>query len=245
MSFQDPQWIIAIANSIVAAGLLLVVVQVWYSARGLKLAMQSFVNAVKQLELNREALDKTAEQVSLAQKAFIDSHDLERRKKAIILLKDWSRFIYEAGTGAKSFAEKLDFKKSELLWIEESFEIDTKQKGYLEQTVPAIGQVAVNAEGKIALSSSQVSILRKQVVSYLNLLETILSARRHNVADPDMLKEQFGNLVVPREGKHLLTHFRAIAGGVEAFPSIELFVKEIEDEKGACLPSKAKLGQVG
>lgn len=129
MSFQDPQWIIAIANSIVAAGLLLVVVQVWYSARGLKLAKQSFVNAVKQLELNREALDKTAEQVSLAQKAFIDSHDLERRKKAIILLKDWSRFIYEAGTGAKSFAEKLDFKKSELLWIEESFEIDTKQKG--------------------------------------------------------------------------------------------------------------------
>ena len=245
MSLQDPQWIIAIANSIVAVGLLLVVVQIWYSAIGLKVAKQSFVNAVAQLELNREALDKTAEQVSLAQQAFIESHDLERRKKAIILLKDWSMFIYEVGTGAKSFAEKLDFERSRSLWTEESFEIDMKQKAYLERTVPAIGDIAGSGEKNAKLSSSQVSVLRKQVVSYLNLLETILAARRHNVADPDMLKEQFGNLVVPKEGKHLLTHFRAIAGGVDAFPSIELFVKEIEDEKGACLPAKAKLGQVG
>ena len=242
---KDPQWVIAIANSIAALGVIFIIIQLFMTKKNLEFAKTSLLQSVEELKLHRESLDKAADQISLATKSYVDLHELERRKAAISSMKDWTLFIYDMGTGGKCFAEKLDFEKSKLLWNEKSFNISIQDKAYLERTVKDIGVINVfpDNEKEAVLSASQSSLIRKQVVSYLNFLETIMSARRHNVADSDILTEQFSWLVVPKEGKQLLPNFRKVAGGIEAFPSIEEFVNDVEKKKSNIIPGKSPLGK--
>jgi len=65
-------------------------------------------------------------------------------------------------------------------------------------------------------------------VRYLNILESIFVAVRHNVADKDILIEQFGFLLSPREGYHLLKTFRHVLG-TEGYPALSELEGELEN----------------
>jgi len=76
----------------------------------------------------------------------------------------------------------------------------------------------------------EVADIRWQLVRYLNLLESIFVAGRHNVADMDILIEQFGYLVSPREGHHLLKKFRE-AIGADSYPALSELEKILEERR--------------
>ena len=234
-------WISAIANAIVAIGLLLVWTQVRIAAKGLAVAQHSLATLVQQVELQRASTDQMIEQVKLAKASHVELHEMERRKLAIQLIREWVEFLHRCGTGAKAFAETLDYERTKLLWQEKELEIPLHLKTYLEKTVPAVGTIKTVNDTTARLSESQSSLIRREAVSYLNTIETVLAARRHGVADADMIGEQFANLVAPADGKQLLHTLRNIAGGVHAFPSIDEFVREIESTKGK-VARKPKLG---
>lgn len=234
-------WISAISNAVVAVGLVLVWFQVRIAAKGLAVSQQALASVIEQIALQRRSIDQVSAQVDLAKSAYTESHELERRKTAIHLIRDWVDFLHKNGTGAKAFAETLDFQNTKLLWQEKQLDIPLKLKAYLEKTVPSIGPIQTINESTARLTEPQSSIIRREAVSYLNTIETVLAARRHGIADEEMLEEQFANLVAPSDGKQILVQLRNIAGGVSAFPSIEEFVREIE-QKNVAVPKKAKLG---
>lgn len=238
---QITDWISAISNAVVAVGLVLVWLQVRIAAKGLAVSQLALASVVEQVTLQRKAIDQVSTQIDLAKSAYTESHELERRKTAIQLIRDWADFLHKNGTGAKAFAETLDFQNTKLLWQEKQLDIPLKLKAYLEKTVPSIGPIQAINESTARLTEPQSSIIRREAVSYLNTIETILAARRHGIADPDMLEEQFANLVAPSDGKQILVQLRNIAGGVSAFPSIEDFVREVGQKKET-LTKKAKLG---
>lgn len=241
MPESTTDWISAIANSVVAVGLILVWLQVRIAAKGLAVSQQALAAVIEQISLQRSSIEQVSTQVNLAKSAYADSHELERRKTAIQLIKDWVDFLHKNGTGAKAFAETLDFQKTRLLWQEKQLDIPLNLKAYLEKTVPSIGVIQTVNESTARLTEPQSSLIRREAVSYLNTIETVLAARRHGIADAEMLEEQFANLVVPSDGKQILVQLRNIAGGVSAFPSIEEFVREIEQKK-VSFSKKAKLG---
>lgn len=94
--------------------------------------------------------------------------------------------------------------------------------------LPEGGIKEANAE--ISLGVREVADIRWQLVRYLNLLESIFVAGRHNVADMDILIEQFGYLVSPREGHHLLKKFRE-AIGADSYPALSELEKILEERR--------------
>jgi len=136
---------------------------------------------------------------------------------------------------ARKFVETLDQKQSICLLKEEAFETEETNKkileGYLEKEIK-------KENGKIALSVEEVSQIRWDVISYLNLLEAVLMAWRHNIADKEMIFEEFKYLVKPSEGHDVLKEFRKAAG--DTFPAIDEFVKKLE-EKSLLSTGKGKI----
>lgn len=214
----DPQWIIAGASTVSALAIVIAAFQIRISLNG--------------ISISKESLDKIAEQIDISRSVYMDSHELERRKKAIVLLKDWSLYLSEHGTAAKGFVSKLNKEQCKEIISEKELIVDEKYKDYLERNIPNIGEIKKTddcREREVKLSRFQSSIIRRQCSSYLNLLETILSASRYGIADNDMITEQFSNLVTSDLDDPILNTFRIAIGGVDAYPSIHDFVDKILD----------------
>ena len=83
--------------------------------------------------------------------------------------------------------------------------------------------------------------LRWEIITYLNILESVFIAYRHNVADKKIIKEQFRYLVNPTENHFVLEEFRK-ASGEENYPGIRDFAKELLKEKSETTEGKSKTG---
>ena len=169
-----------------------------------------------------------------------------RCEVGINLIKDWALFVGTHGSAAKSIAEKLSPEDSQRLWDVEEITIPVKHERLVKKFFHRVGDPILDKEQikeskEIRLTESQVHELRREAVTYLNMLEAILSARRHHVADEDIIKEQFLDLVVLSEGRSILSEFRKAAGGVSVFPSIEEFVRERAGELDSLQQGKEKL----
>lgn len=174
-----------------------------------------------------------ATQALLAQKSLKADHERSRREKAIKLLMHMDVIRQRQSSIARKFAETLSFEQSKALLNQESFTVDSKHKELLLGCVSkesSLHESSKNPDGQIEIPVSDCADIRWQIVSYLNNLESTLSAWRHNVADRDMLEEQYHFLVSPSDGHYLLKEFRKAAGGPRHFPSIEEFVLHIENK---------------
>ena len=94
--------------------------------------------------------------------------------------------------------------------------------------------------GEIKLTQVQVSQIRWEVVSFLNMLEGVMAAWRHNVADRDIIEEEFQYLVSPEKDHYILKDFRIVAGGKDVFPAIQEFVEKLE-KKSTFKSGKGKI----
>ena len=151
-----------------------------------------------------------------------------KREKAVDLLIEWSKFLRQKTSIARKFAEKLDEGQSISLAKQESFNIDRKLFKLAEAF---FGEKIDDDKESYELNEEQVAKLRWEVVSFLNLLESILTAWRHNIADRDILLEEFQYLVNPEEGDYILEKFRKAAGGRKTYPAIDDFVEELKKIK--------------
>ena len=164
----------------------------------------------------------TTSTIIIYYKQYKSDHERSRREKAVELLLEWTKNLNEKSSLARKFAETLDQKQSISLFKQEAFETEKTNKRILEGY---FGK-EIKENGNISLSVEEVSKIRWDVISYLNLLEAVLMAWRHNIADKEMILEEFKYLVKPSEGHDVLKEFRIAAG--DTFPAIGEFVEEIE-----------------
>lgn len=198
-------WISAIANSIVAGGLLLTLRQVNIASKELKQARADMEG----------------------------DHERSRRERAIELFAAWARHLNQRAAASRKFSERLSSDQARALFNQDSFEVDEKYLGLL--TAALSGKAPVPENGKIKLTEELASEIRWQIVTYLNNLEAILAAWLHNVADKQIIEEQYRFLISPSEGHYILQEFRNVAGGSHTYPAINEFVKHIR-EKSFTIP---------
>lgn len=93
----------------------------------------------------------------------------------------------------------------------------------------------------IVLTGDKVSKLRWLVMTYLNILESILVAWQYSIVDREIIEHQFSYLFSSERGHSALSKFRSAAGGEKSFPAIEIFANHIEEKKKSILKEKANI----
>lgn len=180
-------------------------------------------------------------QTSLAQQTLKDDHERSRRETAINYLFEWSRGLLQTASLARKLAESLNKEQAIALAKEKPFRLPADKKGWVLAclTKPPAGGLKED-HGEILLEEAQVAEIRWQVVRYLNLLESVLAGFHHNVADRDIMKEEFGYLVSSEEGFHALREVRN-ALGPKGYPAIADLEKTLEQQREAAKNGKAPI----
>lgn len=205
-----PAWITAVATAISSAAIVLL----WMQTSLLK-------------DQGKTALS----QLDLLKKQIGDDHERSRREHAIALLQHWITQLNRELSTAARLVQKLDKNQCRKLFAKESIKIPSECHEMVATCLHRSGIETVKREGDfITLQEAQVGIIRWQAISYLNNLEIVMAAWRHNSADREMLAEQFEYLVDDTEGYDALENLRN-AGGEAAFPAIAEFCEHIKGKR--------------
>lgn len=183
-------WISAVANVVVAVGLVL---------------------AYLQLRHSREAM--------------LADHERARRDRAVDLIADWARNLNQRASAARKLVETFDAAQSKALFAQEEFRIEAKHAGLLDSALA--GQGPKPESGMLLVNTEMSSELRWQIVTFLNNLEAIAAAWRHDVADTKIIEEEFRYLISEEKGQYILEQFRIAAGMARTYPAISKFVEHI------------------
>ena len=190
---------------------------------------------------------------------FKGEHEKGRREKAIELLLRWNDSITADTNRIKEFCEQLSDEQCRKLARYETFEISAKKHAELKQLLSddnvnkcheedqaeekktsankeSVTGITVN-KNKEKLTSLEIKQLRYQVVRYLNLLEIIMTAWKDNVADNEMIENEFSFLLSETEGKTLLENMRKALGN-ECYPSISIFCANMKQKQQKKLTAK-------
>lgn len=175
-------------------------------------------------------------------------HEEMRRIKTVEIMENWSRSLKKETSFAEKIVEGFTAEQCRSLYFKEEFELDSK-KGqdicqickeniFDESHTPCSKCIAGD---KFKLAGAQLSEFRWYVVGYLNMLESVMTAWNLNIVDREEIEEQFQYLYNPERGWDALKPFRDAAGGRNAYPNIEKFIKAMECRKSEGRPGRAKL----
>ena len=188
-------------------------------------------------------------QYSLSKKVFEQDHEKSRKEKAIELLMFWDQTLARSSTLARKLVENFNFEQSKQLLNQEAItNLDIKYKNSFLTIFPDLekqGQEGIDetVDGNFfTLKKEYFGLLRWEIISYLNNLETVLSSWAHNVCDKKMIAEQFEYLVSTQNNHFLLEYFRQ-ACGPSSYPCISKFITELKEQAVKPNPSKKKLGK--
>jgi hypothetical protein len=93
------------------------------------------------------------------------------------------------------------------------------------------------SERGILIAGKALIHLRFTTVSYLNLIESILTAWHQNIIDRAVIEDQFAFL--RHDGEDVLENFRKVSGS-DHYPSIARFLERLEDKFQKERVAKAK-----
>ena len=158
---------------------------------------------------------------------FFSDHDRSRRLSALDMIKFWTKSLTQKSSLARKLVESFSDDQCQALSNQISFNIDANKRDLL---IEYFGKEnIVESNNLIKLNEGQSSILRWEIISYLNQLETVLIAWKHNIADKEILEEEFNYLYKPEKGHTLIEKFR-IATGIDSYPGIKEFVDSLKKE---------------
>ena len=179
-------------------------------------------------------------------------HEKSRREKAIELLLAWTNGVTRETNAAKKIVEKFDSSQCRKLYLEEEFKVDCKLYDEIIEVInqrpekfdkckECNGEADKECDRMIRLNRRQIKRLRWHIVSYLNLLESVLVSWQYSVAEREIIEQQFAFMVSPKEGKNVLEGFRIAAGSEESYPAIEIFCNHMESERKKKLKEKGNI----
>jgi len=176
-------------------------------------------------------------QAILIRKQMKSDHERSRREKAVNLLLKWTEKLDENTSIAKKIDKKLNEEQARKIYNYEEVRLSKDYKDLLNKIFKKVQE-----EGdSIILKKHQSKKLRWLLISYLNLLESILSAWQYSIVDRDLIEHEFSYLFSPEEGHTALKNFRIVCGGERTYPAIEIFINHLEEERKKILREKAKI----
>ena len=148
-------------------------------------------------------------------------HDKSRREMAIELISQWANTSDELSVGLCAFVESLNANGCEALWNKHELSVDADHAGFLSQfskaELPISGAI-------VKLDSDSTRRVRSYIVDHLNRLEAISCAWRYNVADQEMLEEEFKSILL-HGGDIVMNNFVSRTG---IYPSLKLMTQALQ-----------------
>jgi hypothetical protein len=176
--------------------------------------------------------------IFIMRNTFFSDHDRSRRTKSIDLIQFWASNLTKQSSIARKLVESFTAEQCKSLAEGKSFNIDSTKKDLIVELFP---QYDSGNNQILSLNEVQSSILRWEVVNYLNNLESVLSAWKHNVADKVILEEQFTYLYNPKENHTIVENFR-IALEIDTYPGIKEFIDHLKNNlKSNVIKGKSKI----
>ncbi len=184
--------------------------------------------------------------ISLKQKR--DLHDEQRRQKTVEIMMEWSKSLLKETSFAEKLVEGFNEEQCRALCKQIPFKVDKKTKEDFCKICPDSDCAMCNdckksTESTYTIDGKQLSELRWYIVTYLNLLETVLVAWKQNVVDREIIEHEFSYLYDESKGWDVLSGFRNAAGGKKVYPVIDEFCEKLKcnsDEK-SIMKNKSKL----
>lgn len=175
-------------------------------------------------------------------------HEEMRRIKTVEIMENWSKSLKKETSFAEKIVEGFTDNQCRSLYFKEEFELDRKKgldicqickENQFDESHKQCSKCITG--DKFKLEGAQLSEFRWYVVGYLNMLESVMTAWNLNIVDREEIEDQFQYLYNPEKGWNALKPFRDAAGGRNAYPNIEKFIKEMEARKSEDRPSRSKL----
>lgn len=202
---MSPEWVSAIANCVMALG---VVVAAWQ------------LIAAKQ-------------QVNLLQKQIFDDHERSRRMEAIKAITDWTKSLDKAQPSTRVLVNSFTVEQCQMLRKREPFAIEARHSKLLEHILQGTIEESElhklkTAQNQIPLNEKHLSQIYFLAAAHLNALEVCLQHWVLGTADRDVIESELRYLINPERNEYVLENFRIALGGARAFPAIEAFVSHIK-----------------
>lgn len=178
---------------------------------------------------------------------FKNDHERSRREASVDLIMKWSNSLNEKASLAKKYVEKLSKKQIEHLYAQEKVHFDKSNEDEKElcrnikKLLMCGNDKADDEDGEFFLCEEESSELRWLIISYLNMLESILVAWQHRSADDTIIEQEFKYMFDLSKGRNILRDFRIVAGSEDCYPAIEMFYIHLEEKRKKMLKRKKKI----
>ena len=186
-------------------------------------------------------------QIILAQKQKNDGHEEMRRVKTVDMMVEWCQAIKMETSFAEKIVENFSVEQCKKLFRQEPFEVDKSTKDEICSICSNFCnddcKICKEANGKFTIQDQVLNELRWYVVSYINMLETLLLAWQMGIVDRDTIEIQFSFLFNPEMERNGLEAFRNAAGGRKNYPVTYEFCAKLEESMRPQSEEKKPLGQ--
>ena len=167
-------------------------------------------------------------QIFLMRKQLKDHHEEHRRENTANIMHIWCNSLKKEASMSEDVVRKFTEQQCQRLYRHEPFNVS-------DEVIPSICKFCTlskedcktctimtekKVDGKI------LNELRYQVISYLNMLETVMVSWHLGIVNREVIENQFRFLI--EDGKGMaLDAFRRTAGG---YPLIDSFIDEIKEK---------------
>ncbi len=162
-------------------------------------------------------------------------HERSRRITSVEMLHIWHERLSRKASISRKLVEQFSFEQAKAVLKQEKITLEKNLKESFFSIFPEAADDMHHAieenETNFVVPEKYSALLRWELVSYLNTLETVLSAWNHKVADREMIEEQFEYFVSPEDNHYMLQEFRRAAGGAKHYPCIEVFVEHLKNKR--------------
>ena len=182
-------------------------------------------------------------QIRLARKHKRDEHEEIRRVKTVEVIMAWSQSLKKETSFANRIVEHFSPDQCTKLYKQEAFEVTEEVMGKICDICQLANTLKCkecknHEHKKYIIKDLALSELRWYIISYLNMIESVLIAWQMGIVDRKTIEHQFSYLYDPKKQKNVLEAFRNAAGGVERYPAIDAFCKQLQDIKNPSAKSK-------
>jgi len=195
---------------------------------GIIIARSQLKQVVESLDLQKSSLEKQSIAIELQQKNICDELCRIRKENAINHALRWNSLeenVYYAFFIVKNLtkddAEELYKKGEKIVILKRDFK-------YLKYVFDEDISFDENSES-FELNSSYIISLRSHIISWLNKLESILISFKYDVADKEILENEFKEFLF-EDDEFILNDFYHIAGK-NKYPGITYFINHIQKNR--------------
>ncbi len=173
-------------------------------------------------------------------------HEEQRRQKTVDIMLEWNKSLKKETSYAEKIVEGLNKEQCRCLFEQKPFTVDKETKIKFCRICPDYDSEGCKkcselTGDKYTIDGKQLSELRWHIITYLNMLETVLVAWKQGVVDRAIIEHEFAYLYNQSKGWDVLSGFRDAAGGKTNYPVIYEFCEKLnknDNEKNSMKDGK-------